>query len=287
MNVRRNARLVLGVAVLGAGVAVGPAAAVAAPAPETAKLAAVTEKDPETGKNKRYQVGPDEVAPVALGVTNVGDTATRGLVVQLRVYNDIDFAARYDNCWYAVNSNQDTAWCEFDDQLDVEATLALTGPVVKTAAGAQADRLPAIVFRWTSKEWADGHGGVQALAQQDAGLGTTAVRGTGGTLSLTARTLPISANKSPLNFAYVGLTTAPSPEPTPSATASPSATPSGVPTTPGTSPAAPGDGDAGAGGGLPVTGAGTTTLAGIGVTLLLLGGGGYLVARRRRTRFSA
>jgi LPXTG-motif cell wall-anchored protein len=50
-----------------------------------------------------------------------------------------------------------------------------------------------------------------------------------------------------------------------------------------TSPGASG----GEGGGLPVTGAGTATLAGIGSGLLLLGGAGYVIARRRRTRFAA
>jgi LPXTG-motif cell wall-anchored protein len=50
-----------------------------------------------------------------------------------------------------------------------------------------------------------------------------------------------------------------------------------------TSPGASG----GAGGGLPVTGAGTATLAGVGGGLLILGAAGYLIARRRRTRFVA
>jgi LPXTG-motif cell wall-anchored protein len=36
-----------------------------------------------------------------------------------------------------------------------------------------------------------------------------------------------------------------------------------------------------------VTGADTSTVAGIGGGLLLLGGAGYLIARRRRTRFMA
>ncbi|TDB72781.1 LPXTG cell wall anchor domain-containing protein [Micromonospora sp. KC721] len=159
---------------------------------------------------------------------------------------------------------------------------------MKTAPGARADRLPAVVFRWASKEWADAQGGVRALAEQDAGLDTEPVRGTEGTLPLETRSLPLTESRHPLNFAYVGLITPQSPEPT----ASPSAVPTGSPSAPSTaspsaSPAAPGSGNGGEGGGLPLTGAGTATLAAVGAGLLLLGGGGYLVARRRRTRFVA
>lgn len=49
---------------------------------------------------------------------------------------------------------------------------------------------------------------------------------------------------------------------------------------------APG-GENGEGGGLPVTGANTATVAGIGGALLLLGGAGYLIGRRRRSSFVA
>ncbi|MCG5472966.1 LPXTG cell wall anchor domain-containing protein [Micromonospora sp. LAH09] len=77
--------------------------------------------------------------------------------------------------------------------------------------------------------------------------------------------------------------------PTPSATPSvtPSATTTAVPTpTSSASLAAPG-GEGGEGGGLPVTGANTATVAGIGGALLLLGGVGYLIGRRRRSSFVA
>ncbi|WIN00860.1 LPXTG cell wall anchor domain-containing protein [Actinoplanes oblitus] len=46
-------------------------------------------------------------------------------------------------------------------------------------------------------------------------------------------------------------------------------------------------GEDGEGDGLPVTGAATGTVAGIGGALLLLGGAGYLIGRRRRSRFVA
>ncbi|MEU8407640.1 LPXTG cell wall anchor domain-containing protein [Micromonospora sp. NPDC048842] len=80
-------------------------------------------------------------------------------------------------------------------------------------------------------------------------------------------------------------TPTPTAQPTPSAT--PSATTTAVPTpTVSASPGAPGGQD-GEGGGLPVTGADTATVAGIGGVLLVLGGAGYLIGRRRRSRFVA
>ncbi|MFC7530508.1 LPXTG cell wall anchor domain-containing protein [Actinoplanes sp. GCM10030250] len=69
--------------------------------------------------------------------------------------------------------------------------------------------------------------------------------------------------------------------PSPSATASPS--PSGTAGAEAPTAAPGGEG----GGGLPVTGANTTMIAGGGVALVLLGALGFLVARRRRARFEA
>lgn len=83
-------------------------------------------------------------------------------------------------------------------------------------------------------------------------------------------------------YAARALDCASQPTPTPSAT--PSATTTVAPTPASSaSPSAPG----GEGGGLPVTGANTATVAGIGGALLLLGGAGYLIGRRRRSRFVA
>ncbi|ABP52745.1 LPXTG cell wall anchor domain-containing protein [Salinispora tropica] len=84
------------------------------------------------------------------------------------------------------------------------------------------------------------------------------------------------------------------PTPTPSATATATPTPSTTvtasPTTPATDTPTPTPSTSlgtasGEGGGLPLTGANTATVAGIGGALLLLGGAGYLIGRRRRTRF--
>ncbi|MEU4473831.1 LPXTG cell wall anchor domain-containing protein [Micromonospora sp. NPDC023888] len=91
-------------------------------------------------------------------------------------------------------------------------------------------------------------------------------------------------------YAARALDCASQPTPTPSAT--PSATPTTTPSvtttvaptpTSSASVAAPG----GEGGGLPVTGANTAIVAGLGAALLLLGGAGYLIGRRRRSRFVA
>ncbi|SNT48969.1 LPXTG-motif cell wall anchor domain-containing protein [Asanoa hainanensis] len=72
-------------------------------------------------------------------------------------------------------------------------------------------------------------------------------------------------------------------QPTPTPTVAPTTAPTTAP--PG-DPDAPGDGD-GDGGGLPVTGANTALVTGIGGALLLLGGAGYVIGRRRRARFVA
>lgn len=74
-------------------------------------------------------------------------------------------------------------------------------------------------------------------------------------------------------------------QPTPTPSATPSGTPSATPTP--ASSTSPGATPGGEGGGLPVTGAGTATVAAIGGALLLLGGAGYLFGRRRRSRFVA
>jgi LPXTG-motif cell wall-anchored protein len=280
---RTYGRFAVGFAVF-AGTIGGLPGIASAAAADTAELAAVTEQNPQTGNNVRYPVKPGEVVPAKLGVTNIGDAAVDGLVVELRVLDDLDFATRYDNCWYAVDSNADEAWCEFDTSLAADATLALYGDIVRVIDNARPDKVGSIMFRWASKDWADERGGVQALADGFAGQGSAAVRGTESGLTLEPASLPLPAKPNALNFAYTELIT-PTPSPTPSspaATTSPTTEPTASPTT---SPTAGTPGDGGTGGGLPVTGAQSATLAGAGAGLLLLGAAGYLIARRRRTRF--
>ncbi|MGW3890809.1 LPXTG cell wall anchor domain-containing protein [Micromonospora chokoriensis] len=80
-------------------------------------------------------------------------------------------------------------------------------------------------------------------------------------------------------------------QPTPTPSASPSVTPSATPsatTTDAPTPAPSASlGAGGEGGGLPLTGANTLTVASVGGALLLLGGAGFLIGRRRRSRFVA
>ncbi|SCE81052.1 ALF repeat-containing protein [Micromonospora mirobrigensis] len=106
-----------------------------------------------------------------------------------------------------------------------------------------------------------------------------------------ARALDCAAQPSPSATSQPAPT--PTAQPTPTATSQPvptsSATPSATTTTaptpaPSASVGAPGGGE---GGGLPVTGADTMTVVGVGGALLALGGAGYVIGRRRRSRFVA
>ncbi|SCL41063.1 LPXTG-motif cell wall anchor domain-containing protein [Micromonospora pallida] len=286
MTIRWYAGSAVAATVLAAGLAATPVAA--APAPnesDAAKLAAGSEKDPQTGKNRKYLVGQGEDVPAVLGVTNLGDAPVDGLVVQVRVLNDLDITTKYENCWYAVDSNQETAWCEFDAELAPGASLAVTGAGVSTKPDAVAENITTIVHQWFSKEYADARGGIQALADQWAGQGTKAVQGTVDPLPLTTPSGELGGIGGPIGFVGVGLVPPPTGEPT--ATPTPSATPSAMPTGEPTAAPSASPGTGGEGGGLPVTGAGTATVAVVGGVLLVLGSVGYLVARRRRTRFVA
>ncbi|MGC4804641.1 LPXTG cell wall anchor domain-containing protein [Micromonospora sp. DT233] len=80
-------------------------------------------------------------------------------------------------------------------------------------------------------------------------------------------------------------TSRPTMAPTSQPTTAPSATKTGAPTP--SSSRSPAAAPGGEGGGLPVTGANTATVAGVAGGLLLLGGAAYLIGRRRRTRFVA
>jgi hypothetical protein len=147
-----------------------PAAALAAPDPDPAKLVGVTELDPATGRAKQYFIGRGEVAPNAIVVTNVGDAPVKGVVVQVRILNDLDFAKKYQNCWYAVDSNLDAAWCSFDDQLAGEPTpTATVTPTAGSDGGAPATTPPTT-----------GKGGGLAIT----GTQAATVAGVGGALLL-------------------------------------------------------------------------------------------------------
>ncbi|MGV9210451.1 LPXTG cell wall anchor domain-containing protein [Micromonospora sp. RB23] len=77
------------------------------------------------------------------------------------------------------------------------------------------------------------------------------------------------------------------PTPTPTTSQPTTPTPSATSTVPPTAATSTSPVAAGGGGGLPVTGADTATVASIGGALLLSGGASFVIARRRRSRFVA
>ncbi|WP_345514858.1 LPXTG cell wall anchor domain-containing protein [Phytohabitans houttuyneae] len=274
--IRRYAGFTVSALLLAAGLAAAPAAAAPAPSnPDPATLAAGTEKDPQTGKNRSHLVGQGQDVPALLGVTNRGEAPVEGLVLNVRILNDLDFTKKYDNCWYADYTNQESAWCEFGDSLAAGASLGVTGLGIATKADARAENISSIIYMWFSKAYADERGGIQALAQGAAGPGTQAAQGTETPLSLSTPSGELGGIGGPLGFIGVKLLT---PTGQPTATPAPTAT---------TTAPAPGGAAGGEGGGLPVTGAGTAAAAGLGGVLLLAGGVAFLIARRRRTRFVA
>jgi LPXTG-motif cell wall-anchored protein len=287
-NTTSRLRILLGIgaAVVTTATLALPGAAFAADDPAT--LVALTEQDPATGKNKAYPVKQGETVPAVLGVANAGTTPVKGVVAHVHALNDMDLPTKFDNCRYYVDSNRDGAWCQFDDELAVGGTYAMADHLVALAPKARADKLGAIVFRWHSAQWAGAEGGIEKLANSSSNSGTSTA-GTQGTLRLEARTLALPANpaeRRPINFAYVKLITPPPATTGPTAVPT-TAAPAGGGATRPTSPPANAGGAGANGGGLPVTGAGTATAAGVGIALLVAGGVGYVVARRRRTRFVA
>ncbi|MEU8609274.1 LPXTG cell wall anchor domain-containing protein [Actinoplanes sp. NPDC048791] len=276
----------LGAILLTAGVLAVPSVAHAADA-DTAKLAALTELDSD-GKVTAYPVKSGETVPVVLGVANLGTEPLPGVVVNVRVVNDVDLPKEFGNCQYYVDSNLDGAWCEIDRELAAGKTYALASFPVAAAAQARADRWSSVIFQWYSKAWADRQGGIEALAKADSGRGTTPAPGPGADIDLTVRELPVPAEPRAIGFARVKLVLPPTTEPTATPTATATATPTATPTTtePTAAPATTEPAD-GSGGGLPVTGSQTATVAGIGAALLLGGAGALVVARRRRRSFTA
>ncbi|MEV4706433.1 LPXTG cell wall anchor domain-containing protein [Actinoplanes sp. NPDC049316] len=244
--------------------------------PDSADLDAVQERTAAGERPKATSVKRGEVVPGVIGVRNAGDAAVDGLVVELRLADDdMIFAKKYDNCWYALEGKPDSAWCEFDRALAPGATLKLGSGVAIATQQRLGDITKDIRFRWAGSGWAQGHGGVHDLAEMSATPGTDVVRGTEGTLTLAAGSPDL---KPGLTGAadYILFTVPPvADEPT-----TPPATPAALPATPGT-----GGGEGG--GGLPITGTQTATVAGVGGGLLVAGLVGYAVARRRRTRFIA
>jgi LPXTG-motif cell wall-anchored protein len=260
----------LGAAAMTAGVLAVPS--VASAADDAPRFAALSERD-DAGRAVSYPIRRGESVAVVLGVANVGTAAAAGVVVNVRVFDDVDLPRTFTNCQYYVDSNLEGAWCEIDQELAAgNGTYALSPFQVAAAREARADHLPAIVFQWFPKDWADENGGIAELAKKDSGQGTTPAAGTESALGLVAKPLVIPAETSRVGFAYVKLATPSTPSPSPSGS---------PPAAPATTPPA-----SGSGGGLPVTGADARTAGIAGAALVIAGVVAFLVARRRRARFT-
>jgi LPXTG-motif cell wall-anchored protein len=272
----------VGALFLAAGVLAIPSVAQAA---DGAPLfGALTERN-EAGGAKVYPIHQGETVPVVLGVTNKGTGPSAGVVVNIRVIDDLDLPKSFTNCRYYVDHNLHGAWCEIAGELPVGGTYALSQFSVTAAPDAKT--FSAVTFQWFPKDWADKNGGIDGFAERDSRGGPAPVAGTGDELKLEPRELPIPAETARVGFAYLKLIAppaSPSPSDSPSPSPSDSATATATPTP--TSTDAAGGGGGGDGGGLPLTGTNTAFIAGAGAVLLLIGGI-VVAAFRRRTRFTA
>jgi LPXTG-motif cell wall-anchored protein len=262
-------------------IAAGLAPTAASAAADIPPLSALTDRD-ETGATRPVLGKPGELTAPTLGVANLSGAPVTGAAVQIRVIEGLDLPRTFTNCQYYQDSNLDGAWCQFDEELAVDGTYALTD--FKVAIAPDATRADAVIFRWATPAQVSAGGGIEALARRDSG-GDESEPGTQGTLRLEPRDLPLPSTPHPIGFAIVRVVV-PSATPTTSpSSAAPTTSPTEGTAAPTATPTPPADG--GEGGGLPVTGSTTTTVAGTGVALLIAGGFSYLIARRRRTRFQA
>lgn len=277
----------VGSAVLTAGIVAAGAVALSASASaapvgreaagaDPAKLVAIAEIDPATGRNKANEVRPGEIGKTLLGVANAGDAPVAGVVLWVRVLDDLAFLNKYANCVYTDDSNAHNAWCRFDQALAPNDTYQVAESFVGPVPNADPNKITAVVFRWYSLPWADGAG------VRDGLIGAPATPGTGGTLALKATPLTLPTTRQAINFAYLKLAVPPSSSSSASTSgpASAGAAASGTTVSSGTPSSS-------AGPALAVTGSDTMTLVGIGGGLLLLGGVAFVIARRRRARFVA
>ncbi|GAB7042733.1 MULTISPECIES: LPXTG cell wall anchor domain-containing protein [Catenuloplanes] len=269
----------IGVAGLAVAALTVPTAAQAAVDPPV--LGTVTDVD-AAGKPVPFPIHRGESVPVTVGVHHYGAQPVNGVLLRIRVVDDLDLPKDFTNCRYFTDSNLDGAWCEFDTELAAGGTYAAWPFRVAATPDAQAGRVTSVIWNWQPRSTAPLGGDIDALAAAETGAGTP-VAGTETALTLQARELPAPATPSSVGFAYPRLVT-PSASPSVSPTASPSGSP--APTATGTAGApatTPPPGGAG-GGELPITGANTAVLAGIGALLVIGGAAGFLIARRR-TRF--
>jgi LPXTG-motif cell wall-anchored protein len=248
---------------------------------DTARLIALTAHDP-TLYGTSYQVKPGETVPVEAGVANLGDKPVGGLVVHFWfIGSEQRLTDDFSNCQYYLDGTEQGAWCEFDQELAAGRKYSLPPLHVSVPEGAKETRtLVEVVY---SKEYADSRGGMAALAKADSSPGSlTLVPGTGAKASLVEGTdLTPSKEPTATSFIYFNLilpSASPPASPKPTASSTSTAT---------VAPTAGAQGGGTGGGGLPVTGSNTAVMAGVGTALLVGGVAVFLLARRRRARFTA
>lgn len=276
MSDRFRALLGLGSAVLIAAALV-PTAAFAAP--DVPPLSALVDRD-ETGAVKSVFGKPGDLVAPVVGVANLSAAPIKGAAVQIRVIQGLDLPRTFSNCQYYVDASLEGVWCRLDEELAVNGTYALAD--FRVAITPDATRADAVIIRWITPEEVTAGGGIEALAKRDSRTGQSTA-GTQGTLRLEPRDLPLPAAPNPIGFASVKVIVPSAPPSAP--TTPPISVLTPLPAESTAEPTPPADG--GDGGGLPVTGAATTSVVGFGVALLILGGATFMTARRRRTRFEA
>jgi LPXTG-motif cell wall-anchored protein len=286
VSARRWTMFGLGSAALTAATLVLPASPAAAA--EIPALTHLVEAD-ASGKTIAVPAKPGEVVAPVLGVANLSKAPIKGAAVQIRVLNDMDLPKTFENCQYYTFTNLEGAWCQFDEELNADGrSYALDNLRVSIAASAK--ELDSVSFRWVTPAEVTAAGGIEAMAKRDS-FTHAAVAGTQGKLRLVERQLPPRATPHPVGFAFIRLIlpTPTAPTGAPSSSAPSSSAPTATASAPASDGAAPGPtaGSGGEGGGLPLTGSSAATAAGIGGVLVLAGGAFYLLARRRRNRFTA
>ncbi|MBL7258507.1 EGFR-like transmembrane domain-containing protein [Paractinoplanes lichenicola] len=263
---------------------------------------------------KTFTGVPDKWVNETLEVRNDSDKPLR-VVLHVKT-KGLWFASSYITCKYSDSlpptkvpdvTDVEEAICQPPNEIEPGGSYKFGGGFIRTHPKAQPGAEYSYEFTWYTKEYAD--------AQGPTWLGRDKLTHTGfHTLALMTKVTPetpytgdnSSSGKVVIPAGETPPTTPPAtatPEPTvtPTATVGPTLPPgdgeeepstpaptSSSPAAPTTSPVAGGVGGGDdTGGGLPLTGTNVAVVGGLGAVLLIGGAGAFLLARRRRTSFSA
>jgi hypothetical protein len=221
-------------------------------------------------------VKPGDAVEQPIEITNTGTKPVRSAGLQLVVnVNGLVGAPEYSNCAYPSNDN--VIFCKFDEELAPGTTYRIAAPVLQVRAKA-----PAGGDFFYAQFWSTG----DDVAEQgdDWYYGTKVTPGTGPVVHLEAvpakaavRARTTDSNTvNNVEFGYVQTPSAPHPSGSSSSTPAPAG-----------ATATAGSGTAAGGGVLAITGSNAMLAAGAGLALLLIGGVLFVIARRRRTSFTA